>query len=96
MTYHKRWRLIKKVTPPKAKALLGIYGVPVEAASLAEDIARLEVILHLLGKIDSANITATRTQADRDYGQDMLKSQIALVESWHRSARLKLREFLAP
>jgi hypothetical protein len=93
---YKPWRLVGKVTPRKAKALAGIYGVPVEAASLAEDIARLEEVLHLLGKIDTANISANRTQADRDYGQDMLKSQIALVESWHKSARLKLREYLAP
>ena len=71
--------------------------VPVEAVELVADIERLERVIDLLKRVDDWNITASATDKDREFARDMRESTVALVRSWHRYARLKLRkEYLAP
>jgi hypothetical protein len=65
------------------------------ALRLTEDIMCLEMAKNLLQKIDTWNITASDTQAERDFGRDMLCSQITLVKLWQRYARSKLKKYLA-
>jgi len=70
---------------------------PVEALHLAEDVLVLELVIQLLKRIDTSNITASDTQEQRDFGRHMLQSQLALIYSWQRHAKLKMRkEFLQP
>jgi hypothetical protein len=64
---------------------------PVEALRLAEDIAALELAIRLLRSVDSANITDSDQQSQRDRGRDVMRTTVVLLQSWLRYARLKLR-----
>jgi uncharacterized membrane protein len=70
---------------------------PVEALHLNEDIRDLETILHLLGKIDPANIGENLSERDRESFRDLLYATRNRIRLWHRFARRKLQtEYLAP
>jgi len=75
---------------------VGQYDVPVEAVHLAQDIERIEIILSALQRLDTNNISHTKTDEQREFGELMKYNTIALVRTWHRYAKLKLRDFLAP
>jgi len=88
-----KWKVIGH---KKVKRDLGVYDVPVEAINLAEDIAHIDAIIALLRKVDSWNISESKTQEQRDWASDMLQSQIILLQTWRRYAHKKLAtKFLA-
>ena len=64
---------------------------PVAALQLSEDLTRIREALRALESVDSWNITGSDPQAQREFGYDMLASQITLLKTWERYARTKLR-----
>jgi hypothetical protein len=88
-----RYKIVGKA-PPKA-AVRG--DVPVDALRLITDINRLEFALELLEEIDDWSIANSNTLPAREFARGMRSSQIALVRSWLRHAKRRLRtEYLAP
>ena len=90
-----------KTTKPSNKAVEIVYRrkvihrTPMAALQLSEDLTRIRDALRALESVDSWNITLSETQAQRDFGYDMLRSQIVLLKTWERYARGKLkREYL--
>lgn len=71
-------------------------GVPIEVLELNEDITRLEEVMRLLKRIEPWNISAYNTQEAQEFAEMMLQSQRALVHSWLRYAKLRMRKYLAP
>jgi hypothetical protein len=66
-----------------------------EVMCLIEDAQALKLIVDLLGRIDCDNITKIDTVEDRRFAETMHRSTVALIQSWHRICRLKLRQHLA-
>jgi hypothetical protein len=57
----------------------------------------LRLVESILKSIDPVNITTSDTQAQRDFGREMHRSAIMLVQLWHRYAKRKLAtRYLAP
>ncbi len=81
---------------PKRSGKLGHYDVPVEVVELVEDLLKLDSMVTGLREIDPWNITISDTHEQREFGRDMLATQLALVRSWQRYARRRLRKYLAP
>jgi len=88
-THHRRYRVIQPAKNPKE--------TPVAALHLAEDMMALSLVIQLLRSIEPGSVTASDTQAQRDFGRDMMQATVLLIQTWHRYAKLKMRkEFLQP
>ena len=88
-----RFRVISPA--PAAKNCRNV--TPVEALHIAENLQALELAIQQLRSVDPINISASDTQAQRDFGRDMMQATVLLIQSWQRYAKMKLRkEYLQP
>jgi hypothetical protein len=75
---------------PAAKNCCNV--TPVEALHIAEDLRALELAIQQLRSVDPINISASDTQAQRDFAHDMQRSTLLLIETWRRYATRRLRK----
>jgi hypothetical protein len=92
-----KYRVLKHVERKKRRPVGGRPEVPICAIQLGEDVAKLERIAKDLETIDPWNIGDSRIQSQAQFCENMLRSTIVLVRTWHRYAKRKLQtEYLAP
>jgi len=71
-------------------------GIDIDSVHLAEDILALGLAMNMLQSVDCWNITHSQKESDREFADDMMRSTLALIRTWHRYAQLKMRKKLAP
>jgi hypothetical protein len=92
----------KRYPRPRRKEVRAAWGrqrreVPDAALWLAEDVVRLDLVLHLIKQINPLHIGNIMTQTQRDSCGRSVRTTTAVIKGWKATAWNKLRqEHLTP
>jgi hypothetical protein len=89
MLTRKNYRVTGRID--RKRGVITEYRTSLDAARLIEDVQTLALILDLLQSVDADSLTEIESIKDYEFAYQMHRSTVALVKSWHRIAKLKLR-----